>query len=110
MLYLISLIILIPLYIVSIFFIDKLKKTKIVNIAFILVIYSLYLFVVIRMLTNVGVKDWNFQNTLPTANVSPFMFNIVFISLFLPKKVKKVIYTLVCLLSFGINDMKGMLK
>lgn len=102
MLYLISLIVLIPLYIIGIFFIDKLKKTKIVNTIFILLIYSLYLFVVIRMLINVGVKDWNFQNTLPTANVSPFMFNLVFISLFLPKKVKKVIYTLVCLLSLGM--------
>ncbi|HQC54785.1 MAG TPA: hypothetical protein PKX91_03565 [Clostridia bacterium] len=45
---------------------------------------------------------WNFIYSLPTANVSPFMFTIVFVVLFLPKSIKNYFYLLMSLLSLGM--------
>ncbi|MGI6377926.1 MAG: hypothetical protein ACOX0I_02530 [Bacilli bacterium] len=45
---------------------------------------------------------WNLKNMLPTANISPFMFIMVFIVLFLPKAIKKHFYLLMSMLSFGM--------
>lgn len=49
-----------------------------------------------------GFNDWNFQNTLPTANVSPFMFFTLPLYYFLPKKIKKYYLLLISLLSLGM--------
>jgi hypothetical protein len=54
------------------------------------------------MYNDVGPKDWNFLNTLPTANVSPFMFCLTPFILIVPKRVRKYLFTLVALLSFGM--------
>lgn len=51
---------------------------------------------------SVGPNDWNFINSLPTANVSPFMFTFSAIALFLPKKIRGYVFSLISLLSFGM--------
>lgn len=51
---------------------------------------------------DVGFYDWNYQNTLPVANVSPFMFSIVLIIQLLPEKIRKHFYLLISLLSVGM--------
>lgn len=52
------------------------KRTRLWNIAFTLSVFALYMTVVITVYKSVGFYDWNFQNTLPVANVSPFMFTL----------------------------------
>ena len=75
---------------------------KYINPIFVVLILSSYLYVAIYMYNDVGPKDWNFLNTLPTANVSPFMFCLTPFILIVPKRVRKYLFTLVALLSFGM--------
>ena len=49
-----------------------------------------------------GISDWNFLNTLPTANISPFMFTCTPLALILPKNIRKYFLTLISLLSVGM--------
>ena len=79
-----------------------LEYTKLVNTIFIISVFVCYLVVVISVYSSVGFDDWNFQNTLPTANVSPFMFSTVVVLLFLPKTIKKYYLLLISLLSVGM--------
>jgi hypothetical protein len=44
----------------------------------------------------------NLMAVLPTANISPFMFSMVFVVLFLPKTIQKHFYLLMALLSFAM--------
>ena len=76
------------------------KKYKLVNSVFSVTIFLLYLFCLVSIYLDVGFYDWNFQNALPTGNVSPFMYTLVFISLVLPQNIKKYVFSLVGLLSF----------
>ena len=55
----------------------KLKNINLCNIVFAITIFGFYLATVLYVYFDVGFYDWNFQNLLPTANVSPFMFFIV---------------------------------
>lgn len=99
--YWMSLVLFIVFYILSIVIFSKYnKKSRLVNYAFIITIFLLYLFCVISIYMDVGFYDWNFQNVLPTANVSPFMYTLLFISILLPENIKHYIFTLVGLLSF----------
>jgi hypothetical protein len=52
--------------------------------------------------SEVGFYDWNFQNTLPVANVSPFMFSITPLVLVLSGRAKKLLLLLISLLSVGM--------
>ena len=54
------------------------------------------------MLRDVGFNDWNYRNTLPVANVSPFMFALMPIVFVLPQRVKKHFLLLISLLSVGM--------
>ena len=47
-------------------------------------------------------NGWNTMNLLPTANVSPFIFIMVFFTLFLPKSFKQHMYLLIAMLSLGM--------
>ena len=100
--YILTLFCLLGIYGVSVFFIDKLKPIKTVNLIFPLSIFALYLALVLTVYFDVGFNDWNFQNTLLVANVSPFMFTIMPIVILMPKKINKYFYLLISLLSVGM--------
>ncbi len=102
MLYLIVLLLLLTLYVATIFLMKKFTKTNLTNIIFLSVSYLCYLSLVLIVFLDVGINDWNFLNTLPTANVSPFMFSILPIYFVLPKTIKKYFLTLISLLSVGM--------
>ena len=98
----ISLILCLFIYSVLIFYMKYFKHQKIVNLIFFLIIYLCYWAVVIVAYIRNGLYDWNFTNTLPTANVSPFMFGTLPLFYILPKKVKPYYLNLISLLSLGM--------
>ena len=100
--YLIALGVLLIFYMAIFFLMKHMKNTKIWNIVFASLIFICYATLSITVYRDVGANDWNFQNTLPTANISPFMFSIVPIVLILPKKIKKYFLTLISLLFIGM--------
>ena len=101
--YLISLFILVILYVLSII---KMKHSKDKTLKILsclpLVVFTIQLFVIVYWLVKVGPNDWNFKNVLPIANVSPFMFIIVILVMFLLTKSRKYFNTLISLLSFAM--------
>ena len=102
MLYLVTLFILLSIYIIVIIFMKKMKNTNLFNLLFCLVALISYLSLVLIVYLDVGFYNWNFQNTLPTANISPFMFSTIPIYFILPKKIKKYYLGLISLLSLGM--------
>jgi hypothetical protein len=52
--------------------------------------------------TDTDPTRWNFLNTLPFANVSPFMFSVMPLVPLLPKKIREYVYLLISLLSVGM--------
>ena len=101
--YLIVFAVLLAIYIVGVLLSKYLAKYKnVVNILFVIAIFTSYFYVVRYMYYDVGPEDWNFKNTLPTANVSPFMFCLTPIILVMPKAIRKYLMTLVVLLSLGM--------
>ena len=103
MLYFITFLVLLALYVGGILLSKRLAgHSKIVNQVFVILIFLCYLYTVIYMYNDVGISDWNFLNTLPTANVSPFMFCLVIVFWILPKKVRPSLFMLVSLLSLGM--------
>jgi len=78
------------------------KRYTTVNVVFLLITYTCYVGVVVIALVKNGLHDWNFQNTLPTANVSPFMFATLPVYFLLPKKVKVYYLHIIALLSVGM--------
>lgn len=75
---------------------------RLVNIIASLSVYLMYLSLVYVVYSDVGFYDWNFQNTLPMANVSPFMFSVMPLTWILPKGARKYLYLLISLLSVGM--------
>lgn len=103
MYYILCLIAMIVASAVVIVFMPKFKNVKLTNLIFVLTIFVLYIVSVIIQYFKVGFYDWNFQNSLPTANVSPFMFFVVLPLYFLlPQKPKRYFLLLVALLSVGM--------
>lgn len=100
--YLVSLIIGLVLYCLLIFLMKYFKHKNIVNLIFFFLIYICYWVVVIVAYIHNGLYDWNFLNTLPVANVSPFMFGTLPIFYIFPKKVKPYYINLISLLSLGM--------
>ena len=100
--YAITLILMLAVYSFGIWGLRYIKKERLFTVLFPFLIFLAYLYCVNHIAGQVGTKDWNFTNALPTANVSPFMYCLTpFIFLF-SKKVQKYLYTLVSLLSFGL--------
>lgn len=109
MLYVLTMVLLIVLYVAAFLNMRHLRNTALWNAVFTILIFGFYLCVVTRAYLADGFYDWNFRNTLPTANVSPFMFTLVVVMHLLPKKIKKYFYLLISLLSVGmiISPMLG---
>ena len=100
--YIISAILLLVFYIGAVLCMPYMKSTRLFNYIFSLAVTMCYLFVMVTVYRSVGFEDWNFQNTLPVANVSPFMFTLaIFINL-IPLKVRRHLYLLISLLSVGM--------
>ena len=102
MAYIGALIGLLAFYVCCIANMSRMKNTKLFNGVFSASVILCYLYLVIRVYLSVGFDDWNFQNALPTANVSPFMFSIMPLLLVLPKKIRAHVYLLVSLLAVGM--------
>ena len=100
--YLIALFILIAAYAFGVVLLRKAKAGEIINLIFSLAVFFSYLFVSLTTYSKGGINDWNFQNTLPVANVSPFMFTLTPLSLLLPKKIRRSVLLLISLLSVGM--------
>ena len=100
--YILSMFIMMILYVVCIFCMKIMKNTKLWNLIFFLSTYLSYISLVLIIYFQVGFNDWNFQNTLPTANVSPFMFSTLPLLYLLPKSLKKYHMMLISLLSVGM--------
>lgn len=90
------------LYGFGIYFMKYIKNTKLVNLIVVLVVFVSYILFVLRSYLHNGWSDWNFQNTLPVANVSPFMFGSLFVYFLIPKRFKKYYLLLISLLSIGM--------
>ena len=52
--------------------------------------------------SRLGLEDWNFMNTLPTANMSPFIFCMTPFLVVFPKKIRKYFLGAVSLLSLAL--------
>ena len=102
LLYILSLISLLALYIFIIMNMKHMKNTRLYNVIFASIIFICYLCVVIRVYFSVGFNDWNFKNTLPVANVSPFMFTLVGVVFLFPVGIRRHLYLLFSLLSVGM--------
>ena len=100
--YILALCILIVCSIVVIALMPKFTNKKITNFFFFIITYISYLSLALIVYLDVGFDDWNFQNVLPTANVSPFMFFIIPIYFILPTKLKEYFLLLIALLSVGM--------
>ena len=93
---------LIVFYVIILFLMKKFTNTKLTNAIFCITIFVLYATFVFVVGLKAGIQDWNFLNTLPVANVSPFMFASMPLYFILPKKVKKYYLTLIALLFVGM--------
>ena len=100
--YIIALIICFVLYAIAVKYIACFKQTKIVNFLFCATVFALYFSLSATVYSDVGFNDWNFKNTLPVANVSPFMFSIMPLVIIAPKKIRGYLFALISLLSFGM--------
>ena len=100
--YILVLCILIVCCVAVIILMPKFTNKNITNFFFFIITYISYLSLALIIYLDVGFNDWNFQNVLPTANVSPFMFFIMPIYFILPKKLKQYFLLLISLLSVGM--------
>ena len=88
--YAITLILMLAVYSFEIWGLRYIKKERLFTVLFPFLIFLAYLYCVNHIAGQVGTKDWNFTNALPTANVSPFMYCVTpFIFLF-PLDVKLI--------------------
>ena len=102
MAYIVAMLILCLAYGVCLALMKHMQNTRRWNLVFMALVYLQYLWLVLYVYQDVGVADWNFQNTLPMANVSPFMFSLMPLLLILPKKIKEQFHTLIALLTVGM--------
>lgn len=101
--YLLIFFVLLAIYIVGVLLSKRIANHRLlVNLLLAVIVVASYLYIVRYMYYDVGLDDWNFKNTLPTANVSPFMFCLTPIILVMPKAIRQYFMTLVALLSFGM--------
>ena len=101
--YILALVVLCIVFVIGLCVMKYVRNYKLGNFIFIAVIYLSYLALVLYVYkTDDDPTRWNFLNTLPCANVSPFMFSIMPLLLVLPKKIRAHVYLLVSLLAVGM--------
>jgi hypothetical protein len=100
--YIILLLILLAVYIAVLFIMKYFTNQRITDLVFCALVFVPYIWLMSIVYKDVGPRDWNFTNTLPTANVSPFMFTLTPLMFLLPKGVRKYFFGLVSLLSVGM--------
>ena len=102
MYYLIALFGVMAVYVAALCLVPRLPRTKWVVLVFVALVFLPYVYCSLSILRSVGFDDWNFKNTLPTANVSPFTFFLCPLCLVLPKRIGKYFMTMISLLSVGM--------
>ena len=101
--YILTLVVFCFLFVVSIYLMKYIHNIQLFNLIFIALIYIPYVCLcIIVYKTDTDLNRWNFLNTLPFANVSPFMFSITPILLILPKKIREYVYLLISMLTVGM--------
>ena len=101
--YILTLVVFCFLFAVSIYLMKYIRNIQLFNLIFIALVYIPYICVcIIVYKTDTDINRWNFLNTLPVANVSPFMFSIMPILLILPKKIREYVYLLISMLTVGM--------
>ena len=100
--YIIALLALCAVYAAIVYLMKYIRNIKLFNCIFVAMVFIPYVIVCAVVYKSVGFYDWNFQNTLPVANVSPFMFTLTPLTLILPKAVRKHIYLLISMLCVGM--------
>ena len=101
--YILALFVLCLLYASCIFLMKHMHNIKLFSSIFIALVYVTYVCSCIYIYkTDTDPARWNFLNTLPIANISPFMFSIMPILLILPKRIKEYVYLLISLLTVGM--------
>ena len=100
--YIIALLALCAVYAAAVYLMKYIRNTRLFNFVFVAMVFLPYITVCSVVYKSVGFYDWNFQNTLPVANVSPFMFTLTPLTLILPKAARKHLYLLISLLSVGM--------
>ena len=100
--YILALVVFAAIYVAVIFLMRFMRNTTLTNAIFVLAVVIPYIALVVTVYRDAGFYDWNFQNVLPVANVSPFMFTCVPLALLLPKRVRKHFLLLISLLSVGM--------
>lgn len=101
-LYLITIFVLLAIFVICLIFMRFFTNKLLTNIIFCSITIICYLFVVLIAYIKNGPYDWNFTNTLPAANVSPFMFFTCPLFFALPIKIRKYHATLISLLVVGM--------
>ena len=89
-------------YPIGVWAVGKIKRKRLFEVLFPFCTFVLYLCCVAYIAVDAGIGDWNFHNALPTANVSPFIYCLTAFIFVFPKSIRKYLYTLVALLSFGL--------
>ena len=91
------------LFALGLFLMKYARCVKAFNLIFPAVVFALYLSLCIYIYrTDTDPGRWNFLNTLPVANISPFTFSIMPLLLILPKRAKEPIYLLIAMMSVGM--------
>ena len=101
-LYLITIVVILAILVGVTILMKYFHHQLITNIVFCSLIVICYGFVILIAYLQNGPNDWNFTNTLPVANISPFMFAASPIFFILPKKIRKYYATLIALLVVGM--------
>ena len=100
--YIWALLLLCTAYAFVFYFMKNFHSKRFTEIIFTCLVFIPYVCLSFVVLRDVGFNDWNYRNTLPVANVSPFMFALTPLVLFLPRCVKKHFLLLISLLSVGM--------
>ena len=100
--YLIMLALIVVCYPIAVVGLGRIKNERLVVLVVPFILFALYIYCVVQIGISVGINDWNFQNALPTANVSPFTYCLTPCICLFPNRIKKYLYALVALLSLGL--------
>lgn len=102
MIYIVLISVLVLAYAGVVWLMDRIKNTKRANLVFCGITFFFYALYLLKLMSNVGYNNYYFLESLPTANISPFMFGAIPIIFFSRGRVQKHLNLLVSLLSIGM--------